>query len=354
MRGASVLLQGMRAVTLPKPGGVENMVLVTRDVPQLKRPDDVLVKVAACGICYRDVLDRKGAFPFIKPGIIMGHEVAGVVSAVGPAVRSLSVGQRVVSLHWAPCGTCRPCKEVATPCDTHHESFFGLTADGGYADYLASGASAFVPVPDGWTAVEAAPVACTYGTVWRAAVTRGGLKPGERVAITGASGGVGSAAVQLASKLGCDVIAITSNPQKEDFLRGLGASTVVVSDRSTPFFKHAALRGGVDVVLENVGEPTFQASLRSLRPNGRLVLVGNVTNASAQLPLGLSILKSLSVIGSDSVTAPELRETFAFLDKHKLRPHIHRVVGMEDAGTAHTLLEEKGVTGRVVMKLREW
>lgn len=109
-----------------------------------------------------------------------------------------TVGEKVVSLHWTPCGECLPCRDGrSTHCDKRNESFLGLTANGGYSQYMIMGASGLVPVPEGFHSSEAASILCTYGTVWHSAITRGRLRAGEKVLITGATGGVGSAAVQM-------------------------------------------------------------------------------------------------------------------------------------------------------------
>ena len=174
-------------------------------------------------------------------------------------------------------------------------------------------------------------------------MTRGRVRPGERVLVTGASGGVGSAALQLLRAMGCEAIAVTSAPSKTDHLKALGADTVIVSDEKGEFHRDPALRGmatvsgccvyntgsrtslipchrvtvlfawglegsGVDMVLECVGEPTFRSSLNALRRGGRMVLVGNVTVGRVPLPIGKLIIGGLNLIGSDSCTPGELLE----------------------------------------------
>jgi len=222
----------------------------------------------------------------------------------------------------------------------------GISTDGGYAEYctLDAGALVKVPEPAAWSAVEAAPVMSTYGTVWQGARVRGRLQSGENVLVTGASGGVGSAAVQIAKALGCHVTGVTTSAHKEAYVRSLGADEVIVmaavgegdidggkSGGGSSFNRHEIVRrlGGFDLCVECTGEPTFLPALRSLRPEGRLVLVGNVNNSVVGLPLGLCILNSLTVVGSDSISAAALRELFLFLDGEqggpRLRPTIHSV-----------------------------
>ena len=184
------------------------------------------------------------------------------------------------------------------------------------------------------------------------------------MAITGASGGVGSAAVALCKALGCRVIALTSSEDKAAFVESLGADATVVVQRESggdgiaSFHREIrqAAQGGVDMVIECVGTPsTFSSSLRSLRPEGRLVLVGNVENSVAGFPLGLAILNSLSVVGSDSVSAAGLERCLKFLQKHEIRPEVERIdpLSREAAVSAHEDLESRGVRGRIVLRCRE-
>jgi len=343
----------MKAVRLTQPGPLSNLYL-DQNVP-VPEPaaNEVLVKVKACGVCHRDVLDRKGAFPFIKPGIVPGHEIAGVIQKTGSNVQSLKVGDKVASLHWAPCGECVHCLAGKTTyCQERQRSFFGLTSNGGYAQYLVTNPSAFVKVPEGISAIDAASVNCTYGTFWHAAITRGRLAPGESILITGASGGVGSAALQISRALGCRVFAVTSNEEKAKYLQDLGADEIIISDDGK-FNKDPRLKNGVDMAFEAVGAPTFQAALRSLKGGGRMVLVGNVTAASVPLSLGYPIINCLEIIGSDSCTAPELKRCFDFLLKTNIRPNISQVLKLEEFAKAQTLLETKAVKGRVILQCDE-
>jgi acryloyl-coenzyme A reductase len=316
------------------------------------------VRVDACAVAFRDILDRRGAFPFIKDDAVLGHEIAGTVVEVarqGQEEHGLAPGDRVVSLHWSqkeawPSPLQRGAGVVA--------SMLGISCDGGYADYCTADSGAFVKVPNPskWTAIEAAPVMSTYGTVWQGAHERASLTGNDDLLVTGSSGGVGTAAVQLGKLLGCHVTGVTSNPNKVDYVRSLGADKVIVLDSKGQFSRSDTVKemGGYDVCIECVGSPTFEQALRSLRPEGRLVLVGNVDNATAPLPLGLCILNSLSVVGSDSISAKALKGLFQLLDEHpNVRPRIDRVLPLEKAMEAHDLLERKAVTGRVVLQVSQ-
>jgi acryloyl-coenzyme A reductase len=330
------------------------------DFSQPLAPGNVRVKVSACAVSYRDIIDRNGGFPFMNQPTILGHEVAGVVEQVDTKDGAeqgdgLQVGDRVVSLHWAQYGG----RAWPSPFLDKEamKTFIGLSVDGGYSEYMSTHASAFVKVPNAhmWTGVEAAPVMSTFGTVWQGAVVRGELKAGETVLVSGASGGVGSAAVAMANRLGCFTIGTTGSVgRNEAFIKQQGADCVL--DSAQGFSKHVAGLaggGGVDMVIENVGAPTLGDSLRSLKPGGRLVLVGNVTNESAPLPLGLCIVKSLSIIGTDSIESGELVSLFDWLGEQKLKPVIDRVLPLARAAEAHAVLESRTVNGRVVLDVNK-
>ncbi len=223
--------------------------------------------------------------------------------AKGEKVSNLEVGNQVVSLHWSPCMKCKECRNgKSIHCKNGIEnSFLGVSTNGGYAEYVKNKCKGFVAVPPHqFTALEAAPIMCTFGTVWRAVIKKAQLKAGEHILIVGASGGVGSAMIQVAKAMNCYVTAVTSNIGKQPYLTELGADQVIFSQDLKEFHKHEyIIKSKPDVVLEAVGEPTFKSSLKCLSAGGRLVLVGNVTLSSVDLRLGYMIINGLNIIGSD-------------------------------------------------------
>ena len=340
----------IKRVILNKPGPSKNLKyennIMINNNPLKER--EVEVKVAACAVAYRDIIDRTGGFPFMNQPTILGHEFSAVVTQSG-SNSNLNIGDKVVSLHWGQYDG------EAFPSPFLHKNamktFLGLTCDGGYQDYVTTHETAFVkvPNPEFFTGIEASPVMSTFGTVWQGAVVRGKLKKNERVLVTGASGGVGSSAVILASRLGAHVIGTTGNVEKnQDHIKSLGARECISAEKgfSKTLEKNNNL---VDMVIENVGAPTFSDSLRSLKPGGRLVLIGNVTNENVKLPLGLCILKSLSIIGTDSIECNELEKLFLWMEKENIKPPIDQVMPLADAANAHELLENRDVNGRIVL-----
>ncbi len=307
----------------------------------------VVVAVEACGVCHRDLLDRAGRFPFLRVPITPGHEAAGRVIAVGPDVTSFRRGDRVGTMHRDACGQCPSCLRGETSLCEGAGWVLGILADGGYARHLVAPESALFPVPEGLGAAEAAVMHCTFGTAYRDLKRLGGLTSGERVLVTGANGGVGVAAVQIAARLGAEVIAAVRDPRHRSFLLGLGAHHVVV-DPGDGLHKHATV-GRVDVALDNVGAATFNSALRSLRLGGRLVVVGNITPEKVGLNLGYVITHGLTIRGGSGATRRDMAELFALHATAPFRVAIDRELPLARADEAQRLVRAGGLAGRVVL-----
>lgn len=309
--------------------------------------DKVLVEVEACGVCYRDLIDRSGRFPFLQMPITPGHEAAGRVVDVGPNVQRWKVGDRVATLHRDYCGECGACERGDTCFCTRASWVLGLLADGGYARHLMVPEKGLYPVADELTATQAAVLHCTYGSAWRGLVVAGQLAAGQRALITGANGGVGAAGVELAAKLGATVVAVVRDEKHRELVTELGASEVIV-DRDGSFHKHPSLEK-VDVVLECVGKATFNASLRSLAVGGRMGLVGNVDPEQAALNLGFVIVNGLTIRGPGGCTPKDVGGIVALHRKNPLRFLIDRTLPLAAADEAQRLVRAGGLHGRIVL-----
>jgi len=338
----------MKAIVLKDFGGPQQLQLQTVPTPQAG-PDEVVVKIHAAGVCHHDVLHRAGKLPGARAGVVLGHEVAGDVVAVGAQVHTLKVGSRVVVYQRRFCGQCRDCLRGRQDlCRA-----LGLPAvdtEGAYAEYLRVPAASAVPLPDGLAYTDAALACCPIATSVRALVTQAGLKPGESVLINGASGGLGAHQVQLARALGARVIAVTGSADKVAFLRSLGAHEVIVDgqgDYSGAVWQLTE-RQGVDVAMENLGS-TLHHTLRSMAMGGRVVVLGNVEPGSVPVAPGLLIGRRLSVLGSGSATLEDLRSALAMITAGQVRPLIDRVLPFTEAAQAHALLEARQVSGRIVL-----
>jgi D-arabinose 1-dehydrogenase-like Zn-dependent alcohol dehydrogenase len=304
----------------------------------------VRVAVEACGVCHRDLLDREGRFPFVRVPITPGHEAAGRVVEVGAEVRDWTLGDRVATMHRDACGECACCRRGETSLCEAAGHVFGLLADGGYASELVAPGSALYAIPDDLPAEHAAILHCTFGTVYRDLVTLGGLSAGQRVLVTGANGGCGSAAVQVAARIGAHVVAVIRDEQHAAFVRELGAHDVVVD----PDARFGERVEPVDVALDTVGAPTFLAALRAVRVGGRVVVIGNVTREKVPVNLGFLITRGITVVGGSGATRAEMR---AVLAMHAASPFrfIVRTMPLSRADEAQRLVRTGGLEGRIVL-----
>jgi len=340
----------MQAIVLRAFGAAAN--LMPESVPDpAPGPGEVLLRVHACGVCYHDVINRRGNLPRTSVPAILGHEAAGEVVAVGPGVADWAVGDRAATLQRLSCGCCPHCAAERNSLCRHDSRFFGEEIPGGYAAYMAAPVAGLARVPAGVPWPVAAVTCCTTGTAIHCLRTRGRLVPGETVLITAASGGVGLQAVQLARLDGGRVIAVTSSAAKAAVLAEAGAHEVVVSP-ALDFAAEVRRRTGgqgVDLALEIVGSLTFAQTLRSLAPGGRLVTVGNLETGLVDLNPGLVIIKELEILGAYATTRAELHESFRLVASGALRPWVSDVLPLRDAGRAHHRLENREVAGRLVL-----
>src|SRR3954465_8417701 len=251
--------------------------LIERDIPQ-PSIGQVRVKVQACGVCHSDSVTKQGLFPNIQYPRVPGHEVIGIVNAIGSGVAGWSAGQRVgVGWHGGNCGYCDACRRGdAFACETE-TLVTGVTSDGGYADYMIAPATALARVPADLDAVEAAPLMCAGITIFNA-LRNSGARPGDVVAVLGL-GGLGHLGVQFAAKLGFKTVAIARGQDKEPLARQLGAHHYIDSRAQDPA---AVLRelGGAKLILATVTSGSaMTAVLGGLAPRGTLMIIG------AQAPL---------------------------------------------------------------------
>ena len=282
---------------------------------------------------------------------IGGSDLAGEVDAVGPGADSVPLGTRVVvdqslGYQWY---------EGQGRGKSFHESPFRLIGEhtqGGFAEYAVVPSDNLLEVPAGVSFVDAAAAGLVFTTAWRALVTRAQVQAGERVLITGASGGVGTAAIQVAERAGARVYAVTSGPDKVHLAQQLGAH--VVYDRHKVDFSREVWRDtrkeGVHVVFDTVGEMVWQQCLMALAPCGRLVTSGATTGSRGVTEIRRVFWKQLSIMGSTMGTPAEFRRVMRLVFEGSLQPMIHQVMPLEDAGLAHRILEDGKVFGKVVLE----
>ena len=308
----------MNAVQVPAAGG--GLEHVQRDVPEPGR-DEVRVRVQACGVCHSDSITVEGHMPIEYPRI-PGHEVAGVVDAVGEGVEGYAPGDRVgVGWFGGCCFHCEPCRRGNfIACENGEVS--GISYDGGYAEMMVAPWEALARIPDDLSDADAAPLLCAGITTFNA-LRSSVARPGDRVAILGV-GGLGHLGVQYAAKMGLEVVAIARGTDKEPLARELGAHHYVDSTAGDVAEALTAL-GGVQVVLATVTvADAMTATLGGLKPGGQLVVVGAPPDPLT-VPAFALIPGSSAVQGHASGTSRDSEDTLAFSALTGVRPRIETV-----------------------------
>lgn len=344
----------MKAMIVHKPGGTDALKMETIPDPT-PGPKDVVIKVDACGVCFHDIVTRNGTLKFgVQMPCILGHEISGTVAETGRDVRGFAKGDRVATVQrYHICGCCRHCRngrETLCP-DRKFTGDWGLV--GGYAQYVAIEDDNVALVPGGVALQDASIVACAIGTILNAIREVGNLNPGEVALVTGAGGGLGMHAVQLARLAGAFVIAQTTSPEKADLIRKLGAHEVIVHERGEDFsgaVKKATNGQGVDVAIDNVGSQLFESIRRSMGIAGRWIMIGQLTGQFVPFNPAQLFLKNVSMLSATSTTRRQLEDCLALVARGAVKPIVSQALPLEEAAKAHELVESGKSSGRIVLR----
>ena len=343
----------MKAVTFHEHGGIE--VLKYEEVPEpVVGPNDVLLKVKAIGVNRNDLWAREG-LPGVKFDLphISGSDAAGIVTQVGSAVGDVRVGDEVM-VH--PGLSCRACAQ----CTSGHECFcrqykiWGFQTgpnDGAYAEYARVPHFNIIPKPKELDWPEAAALPLALLTVWHMLVTRAQLQAGEDLLLWGATGGIGSLALQVAKVVGARVLATAGTDEKVHRACEMGADAAVNHHTQDVFEAVRKFTGkkGVEVVFEHTGEATWERSIRSLGWGGRLVTCGNTTGFNAKTDLRFLFNKQLNLLGSHMGTKAELLQAMEFVKRGMIRPIVGRELPLSQAADAHSLMYSGEFAGKLVL-----
>jgi len=295
-------------------------------------PDEVLVRIAACGLNFADLLMLKGTYQE-RPALpfTLGMEVAGTIEATGANVAGLAPGDRVAV----------------------------FAGQGGLAEYGTFAASRCVRLPDAMPFEHAAAFMIAYGTSHLALGHRARLQPGETLLVTGAAGGVGLTAVEIGKAMGARVIACARGAERLAVARAAGADHLIDSETADLRAEVKAL-GGADVVYDPVGGDTFMAALRATNPEGRLIPIGFAGGGVPQIPANLLLVKNLTVIGlywggymafRPEVLTGSLADLLTLYSNGQLQPHVSHVLPLAEVETALDLLRSRTATGKVVVTM---
>ena len=296
----------MHAVQVPQPKGAFE--LVEREIPE-PQAKWVRIKVQACGICHSDSLVKDGTWPGIQYPRIPGHEIVGIIDAVGPDVAEWKSGQRVgVGWHGGNCGYCDHCRRGDFFACNVALLTTGISFDGGYAEYMVAPAEALARVPDELSAVDGAPLMCAGVTTFNA-LRNSGAKGGDVVAVLGI-GGLGHLGVQFAARMGFKTVAIARGKDKGAFAKELGAHHYIDSQASDPAAELTKLGGAKVVIATVTNADAMTAVLGGLAPNGVFMVIGAAGPLSVDPILLISGCRSVK--GWYSGTAIDSQDTLSF------------------------------------------
>jgi NADPH:quinone reductase-like Zn-dependent oxidoreductase len=326
----------VRAVRIHEDGGPE--VLRYEDAPDATAgPGEVLIRLRAASLNHLDLWVRQGRPSVPKPRIL-GADGAGVVEALGDGVAGFETGDPV----------------VINPGLAHGSRIvvLGEHTDGTHAELVAVPAANVYPVPDGLGFEEAAAFPLVFLTAYRMLVTRARVEEGEWVLVWGAGGGVGTAAFSIAKALGARTIVTSSSEAKLERLRELGADAALSHRDDDPATAVKELTGGgADIVVEHVGEATWQASLQAARPGGRVVVCGATSGPNPPASLHRVWWKELTVYGSTMGTREDFEGAYELVASGRARPIVDRVFALAEARAAHERLEAGDQLGKIVLAI---
>ena len=325
----------MRCIEIDQPGPHSRLRVGERPIPEVKS-GEVLIKVDAAGVNRPDLVQRQGSYP-PPPGAsdILGLEVAGKIAAVGADVEGLDIGQEVCA----------------------------LVTGGGYADYCVAAASLCLPIPQGFSAVEAAALPEGFFTVWHNVFQRGRLAAGESFLVHGGGSGIGTAAIQLAKTFGATVFTTAGGAEKCAACSTLGADFVIdyKSEDFVEAIKKATGDKGVDVILDMVGGDYLPRNLKCLAAEGRHVSIAFLHGPTAEVNFLPLMVKRQTMTGSTlrpqsvaakTLIANDLREkVWPLLDRGRITPKIFKTVPFEEAEEAHRALNKGDHFGKIVLTL---
>jgi propanol-preferring alcohol dehydrogenase len=330
-----------------------------KDLPVPKiGPNDALIRVRVCGAGLTVVImaatqGRIKSYPRIP-----GHEIAGEVVEVGAEVKTIKAGQRVTSHYYLTCGNCRYCRSGRETLCENFRGNVGSGCDGGYAEYVALPERNLVAIPDGVTDLEASVASDAIATPYHACHKEAQISPGDDVLIIGAGGGVGIHMVQMARLCGGRVIAAEIGEEKMALAKTMGADEIIDARRDDIVKQVKALTGGrgVDASIDIVGNgKTLQASLESLAPAGRMVIIGSKPQAvygedpSFRVNPQEVMRQGQEIHGSRYVNNEEIMRTLELVKTKRIRAVVDRTFPLEEAEQVHELLRKNAIAGRAAL-----
>ena len=343
----------MKAVRMHGYGGIEQLFYEDAAEPRIAEPNDVIVKLKAAAINHIDIWNRLGQTGQIfEIPHILGADGAGIVVEVGAKVTNLKPGDAVCLYPPTGCGQCEFCL-TGNDWMCIRLRVLGERLEGTYAEFVRLPAENCFPIPAGYSFEEAAAFPLVFVTLWRMLITNAKLKPGETVLIIGIGGGVASASLQVAKRLGAHVMVTSSSDEKLERAKQLGADHAV-NHRKRDFVEavnELTKQRGVDLVVDCVGGEVWRKSLASLTRGGRLVTCGATAGGQPDDDIAAIFSKHLKIYGSTLGSREEFRQLLSFLTVSQIKPIIDSVFPLRDAASAQHRVETAQQFGKVVLRI---
>ncbi len=345
------MTESMQAVGFHEHGPIDNYELLTVDRPSIES-NEVLVDVRASALNYMDLFAVRELDHYVPEyPFRTGGDVAGTVAEVGSAVGGWEHGDRVLINPYMSCGECGACRRGEQLFCPDFE-MLGEMRQGGHAEYIAVPDDYLISIPDHVSFETAASVPVAGGTAWRALTTRGELKPYEELLIVGATGGVGTFAVQIATEVFNvrQLYATTSTEDKAEFLTELGVDHTInyVEESFDRRIWELTDQTGVDAVYNCVGGPTWTQSMRALRHGGRLITSGATAGPNPETELRLLFIRQLDHIGSSGATPDEVEALCEYVWDGTIEPVIQETYSLDEYETAFRKMDDRELYGKVL------
>jgi NADPH:quinone reductase-like Zn-dependent oxidoreductase len=342
----------MKAIVFHEFGGPEK--LRYEDVPEPKiNETEALIRVRACALNHLDIWARAGTRgERIPMPHISGSDISGEIAKVGNLVKNHNLGDKVLIAPGISDGTCEYCTSGwDSLCEEY--KIIGYETQGGYAEYVSVPAQNILSIPDKLNFEEAASVPLVFLTAWHMLTTRSHLTAGETVLVWGAGSGVGSAAIQVAKVLGAKVIATAGNDVKLEKARKLGADwTINHHSQDVPSEVKRVTNGKkANVVFDHIGQATWEKSMRSMAPGGRLVNCGVTSGGKAEIDIRYIFVRQFSLMGSYMGGRGELLKVLTFFEDGELKPVVDSVFPLKEAAAAQSRMEKSEHFGKIVLKV---
>ena len=342
----------MKAVYIAEYGDVDKLVYGDRPDP-VAGPGEVVLRVRASALNHLDLGLRSGVGR--APGglpRILGCDMAGEVAHVGPGVTGFEEGDRVLVDNRTKCDACQPCL-LGQDQHCHNQLRIGVDLDGGHAEYCKVSALNVHKVRQSMSFEEAAAIPLAFHTAWHCLMVRGQLQPWETIFIQAGGSGVGSAAIQIAKRIGARVITTAGTDEKLDKAKELGAEEGINYRNTLEFslrVKELTDGQGADMILDVVGAAVWEQNLLSLRAGGRLVITG--TTSGAQTDMNLSILQGrpLTLMGSGGRPRRSFGEMMSVINRGELHGVVGQVFSLQEVARAHQVMESRDFYGKLVIQ----